>query len=218
MESTLVQIIMQYEAYQAEIKTDMQEDSLAGFLLFMNKRLGKLGDNGLDFGRSSWSNFNRQTLIEIAGAYVGMMGRYIDHYAKKSMPKTPITSLEEFTYLIVLLQEKSMTKTELIHRNAHQITTGTEIIKRLFTKGYVDQEQDPNDKRSIRVSLTDAGKGALYASSEMTKSLSTLATGILSDDELLFLVSILRKLDDFHKKIFQESRQLDTQELVAKYL
>lgn len=218
MESTLVQIIKQYEEYKSSIASDLQQDSLTGFLLFMNKRLGQTGDNGVDFGIASWDNFNRQTLTEMAGALIGKMGRYVDHYAKKSMPKTQLASLEEFTYLIVMLQEQSMTKSELINHNAHQITTGTEIIKRLISKGYLEQTNDLKDKRSVRVSITDTGRVAIYSTASTTKLLAAIATGILSDKELMFLVSTLRKLDDFHKEIFQEAKQSELEELVGKYL
>lgn len=218
MESTLVQLIKQYEEYKQSITNDLQGDSLTGFLLFMNKRLGKTGDNGIDFGISSWENFNRQTLTEMASAFIGKMGRYVDNYARKAMPKTQVASIEEFTYLIVMLQEQSMTKSELINHNAHQITTGTEIIKRLIGKGYLEQTDDLRDKRSVRVSITDKGRLAVYSTASTTKSLSTIATGILSDEELLFLVNTLRKLDDFHKEIFQESKHLELDELVEKHL
>lgn len=218
MESTLVQIIKQYEEYQQAIKDDLQKDSLTGFLLFMNKRLGKTGNNGVDFGVSSWENFNRQTLTQMAGALIGKMGRYVDNYARKSMPKTQVASIEEFTYLIVMLQEQSMTKSELINHNAHQITTGTEIIKRLISKGYLEQTNDLKDKRSMRVSITDKGRAAVFSTASTTKSLSSIATGILNDEELLFLVNTLRKLDDFHKDIFQESKHLELEELVAKHV
>lgn len=218
MESTLVQLIKQYEEYRLGIKDDLQGDSLSGFLLFMNKRLGQVGNNGIDFGISSWDNFNRQTLVEMASAYVGKMGRYVDNYARRSMPKTQVASIEEFTYLIVLLKEKSMTKTELINYNAHQITTGTEIIKRLISKGFLEQTNDLKDKRSVRVSITEQGKVAVYSTADVTKSLSSIATGILSDEELLFLVNTLRKLDEFHKEIFHESKQLELKELVEKYI
>lgn len=218
MESTLVQLIKQYEEYKQSITNDLQGDSLTGFLLFMNKRLGKTGDNGIDFGISSWENFNRQTLTEMASAFIGKMGRYVDNYARKAMPKTQVASIEEFTYLIVMLREQSMTKSELINHNAHQITTGTEIIKRLIGKGYLEQTDDLRDKRSVRVSITDKGRLAVYSTASTTKSLSTIATGILSDEELLFLVNTLRKLDDFHKEIFQESKHLELDELVEKHL
>lgn len=218
MESTLVQLIKQYEEYKQSITNDLQGDSLTGFLLFMNKRLGKTGDNGIDFGISSWENFNRQTLTEMASAFIGKMGRYVDNYARKAMPKTQVASIEEFTYLIVMLQERSMTKSELINHNAHQITTGTEIIKRLIGKGYLEQTDDLRDKRSVRVSITEKGRLAVYSTASTTKSLSTIATGILSDEELLFLVNTLRKLDDFHKEIFQESKHLELDELVEKHL
>ncbi len=218
MDSTLVQIIKEYENYCDVSKDDLQGNSIAGFLLYMNHRIGLLKENEANFGLESWKNFNRQTLTEMASALIGKMGRYVDNYARKAMPKTDLSSIEEFTYLIVLLQENSMTKTELITHNAHQITTGTEIIKRLISKGFLEQTSDLNDKRSMRVSITETGRKAIYSTYQTTKMLSKLATGILTDNELLFMVNTLRKLDDFHSKIHSDSKSLDLEELLNKHV
>jgi DNA-binding MarR family transcriptional regulator len=216
MDSTLVQLIQHYELYQTQLKDRTETESLGGFVLYMNRQLGELPQNGIDFGIESWENFDRQTLSEMATALIGKMGRYVDFYSKKSMPKTMLGSIEEFTYLIVLLSEKSLSKTELIYQNGHQITTGTEIIKRLLNKGFVVQRKDNADKRSVLVSITELGKAAIYSAATTTKQIATIATNLLSDEELIFLVNLLRKLDDFHDSIFRESRNTDFEEIATK--
>ncbi len=166
----------------------------------------------------SWKEFNRQTLAEMAVSYIGKMGRYVENYGRKALPTTQIPSIEEFTYLIVLLQFDGITKTELIQHNAHPITTGTEIIKRLIKKGFITQQDNPDDKRSVRVYLSEAGRGAIFSTTQATKAISTLATGILTDEELIFLSSTLKRLDLFHDKIHRESRQSELVEIIDKYL
>jgi DNA-binding MarR family transcriptional regulator len=218
MDSTLVQIIKEYQEYQLQSANKLEGDSLAGFILFLNSKLGKTNYNGIDFGLESWKNFNKETLTEMAVALMGKMGRFVDNYAKKSMPKTPVSSIDEFTYLIVLLQEKSMTKSGLITVNAHQITTGTEIIKRLVAKGYIEEFGDENDKRSVRVSITNKGRIAIQKTENTSKALSKIAIGDLTNDELLFLVNILRKLDTFHISVFKDSKNMEINELIEKYL
>jgi DNA-binding MarR family transcriptional regulator len=218
MESTLVQIIKEYQEYQIVSNNSLEGDSLPGFILYLNTKLGKTDHNGIDFGIESWKNFNRESLTEMAVALIGKMGRFVDNYAKKSMPKTLLSSIDEFTYLIVLLNEESITKSGLITINAHQITTGTEIIKRLISKGFIKEFADNNDKRSVRVSITEKGRLAIHSTEKTSKSLSKISIGNLKNEELLFLVNILRKLDNFHSNIFKDSKNTDIDDLIQKYL
>lgn len=214
MESVLVQLMQQYEAYRQENNVGLQPESLTGFVLYLNRQMGQTPTNNVDFGVESWKNFDRQTLAEMAASMIGKLNRYVDNYAKRSLPQTMVPSIDEFTYLIVLLGMDSMTKSELIMHNAHQITSGTEIIKRLVRKGYLHEFADEKDKRSVRVSLTDLGRTAIYSTSTVTKQISELATLKLSDDELMFLVNILKKLDLFHDQVFRTHRQSDVGEVL----
>ncbi len=214
MESVLVQLMKQYEAYRQENNVGLQPESLTGFVLYLNRQMGQTPTNNIDFGIESWKNFDRQTLAEMAASMIGKLNRYVDNYAKRSLPQTMVPSIDEFTYLIVLLGMDSMTKSELIMHNAHQITSGTEIIKRLVRKGYLHEFADEKDKRSVRVSLTDLGRTAIYSTSTVTKQISELATLKLSDDELMFLVNILKKLDLFHDQLFRTHRQSDVGEVL----
>ena len=214
MESVLVQLMKQYEAYRQDNNVGLQPESLTGFVLYLNRQMGQTPTNNIDFGIESWKNFDRQTLAEMAASMIGKLNRYVDNYAKRSLPQTMVPSIDEFTYLIVLLGMDSMTKSELIMHNAHQITSGTEIIKRLVRKGYLHEFADEKDKRSVRVSLTDLGRTAIYSTSTVTKQISELATLKLSDDELMFLVNILKKLDLFHDQVFRTHRQSDVGEVL----
>jgi DNA-binding MarR family transcriptional regulator len=218
MDSTLVQLIKQYETYKVQKSGAMTEDSLADFVVYLNGQINTIPSNAADFGIESWQNFNRQTIAEMGVSYLGKMNRYVENYCRKAMPKTQVPTIEEFTYLILLLQFESLTKTELIHHNGHPITTGTEIIKRLLKKGFISQFDNVEDKRSVRVKLTDMGRVAIFSTSSATKTISTLATGILSDQELISLVNTLRKLDEFHDRVFREGKHLEVPELVDKFL
>ena len=218
MDSVLVQLIKQYEAYKVQPSTGLEDDSFADFVFYLNGQIGKNQVNASDFGIDSWKNFNRQTLAEMGVSYLGKMNRYVENYCRKAMPKTQVPSIDEFTYLILLLQYESLTKTELIHHNGHPITTGTEIIKRLLKKGFISQFDNTEDKRSVRVQLTEAGKVAIFSTATATKGISSLATGILSDQELISLVNTLKKLDEFHDRVFREGKQLEVEELADKFL
>lgn len=217
MESTLLQIIRHYEQFKEKLAPGNEQDTLMDFVAYLQNSVAPEQYRFQEQGIDSWKDFNRQTLMEMTVAYLGKMGRYVDSYARKTMPTTSVSSLDEFTYLIVLLQQGSMTKTELIQRNTHPITTGTEIIKRLLQKDYIFQQSDPDDKRSQRIFLTEQGKMALFSSAETTQKMAKLAVGALSDQELMFLLGILKKLDHFHEQVQRENKHFNLQEVVERY-
>lgn len=218
MDSTLVQLIKLFEEYQQTPQSDFQGESLSGFILFLNQQMGVEKNESLRLTPDSWKSFDRDSLEEMASAFLGKLGRYTDNYCRKTMPKTQLATIDEFTYLIALMQFPSMTKSELIAHNAHQITTGTEIIKRLIAKGFIAQKDDLQDKRSVRVAITDTGRMALFSSADEIKRISKIATGILSNDELIQLVATLKKLETFHNTIHKNSKNMDMAEIVSTYL
>ncbi len=215
MESTLVELIKHFEKYSSESQTNVEEDNLVSFTLYLHGQLEIKSTESSTLEKDQWNIFSRDTLIEMATAYLGKMGRYLDQYARKNLPLTPIDNLDEFTYLILLLQVESITKTEIIQRNVHPITTGTEIIKRLLKKEFIEQFPDAKDRRKIRITLTDKGRNALFESAETTRKLALISSGILSNEELITFVTTLKKLDVFHKKIHDNHKHLDLTALTA---
>ena len=133
MDSTLVQLIKSYETYRSGFKNGVNEDTMTDFIIYLNSQLGQMNNTTVNQGTEAWTNFNRKTLEEIAGSTLGKLGRYVDHYSRKVMPQTDLGSIDEFTYLMQLMQEDHQTKTSLIHHNIHPITSGTEIISSLIT-------------------------------------------------------------------------------------
>ena len=54
-----------------------------------------------------------------------------------------------------------LSKTALNTLNAIEKTTGAEVIRRLATKGLVEETPDERDRRSILVSITPLGRAEL---------------------------------------------------------
>lgn len=215
MDSTLVQIIKIYEAYKANSETSSQEDNLNRFAAFLNQQVQGEVDYSEPVHTENWKKFNRKTLLEMSTAYLGKMARYVDNYCRKNLPNTPLSSIDEFTYLIVLMEHPAMTKTELIQRNSHPLTTGTDIIRRLLKKAFITEKSNPEDGRSRLVMLTEAGKMAIFQSSKTMNQLSQVGLGILNNQELIHLLGMLQRLDQFHEEIHQEHKELDLDEILA---
>ncbi len=215
MESTLVQIIRLYEDFKSEHSEKEGTNNLTSFIAYAQSMVGSSSNYSEEVNTENWKKFSRKTLLEMTAALVGKMGRYIDNYSRKNMRTTPIGSVDEFTYLIPLLEFDSLSKSELIQMNGHAITTGTDIIKRLLKKDFLAEQIDPADKRSKRIKLSESGKMALFQSSETLNKLSVISAGILSNEELLQLVGMLQKLDRFHEDIHKDHKDLQLDDILV---
>lgn len=142
--------------------------------------------------------------------------RYAKLYSKKILQDTPLSTLDDFSYLIVLLTHKSMSKTEMINKNVHEKTTGMEIIKRLLKNRLIMQFDDENDKRSQRVTITEAGRGVIFSILDKMEGLSKIMTGNLTAMEKNTLGKILTKLDHFHYDIFMNDRNESLENIIDK--
>ncbi len=139
------------------------------------------------------------------------MSRYAKSYIKKTLEGTPLQSPEDFTALAILLTHESLSKGELISRNIQEKTSGTEVIRRLLAAGLVKQWDDPTDKRSKRISITDSGKGLLHRVFADMNYVGKMVTGNLSYSEKLKLQYLLQKLETFHFQLHEE-KAINTKE------
>lgn len=156
---------------------------------------------------------NKETDIAIL---VTCIYRYAKLYGRKALQGSPLQSLDDFSYLVILLTHTSLTKTELIHKNVHEKTTGMEIIKRLIKHGLMHQFSDEADKRTQRIAITEAGKELLHGLFGSLGHVSLIMTGNLTEGEKQDLRSILNKLDHYHFDIFMNRRNSTLEELAMQ--
>jgi DNA-binding MarR family transcriptional regulator len=158
-----------------------------------------------------------ETLESMISKLVVFMNRYARMYVKKALEGTGINSFDEFTFLIALYPFGSMTKMELIERNIQEKPTGMEVIRRLLEKGYLDQQDDPKDGRSKRLTLTAAGRETLEGSFQAMTKVTHIVSGNLSEEEKLQLLFILQKLHEFHLPIYQSKKEPDLDQLLMQH-
>ena len=73
---------------------------------------------------------------------------------------------DEFAIYSVLRSTEGMTPSELPHWMAAPATTVSSYVKRFESRGHVERSTNPEDGRSYRVHLTDAGRSAHGAAAE----------------------------------------------------
>ncbi|MCY0970474.1 MarR family winged helix-turn-helix transcriptional regulator [Chryseobacterium wangxinyae] len=142
-----------------------------------------------------------------------LLSRYSKLLIRKGLGEFPDLANEEFTYLYRLKDESSLTKTQLIEKNAHEKQTGTQIIKRLIEAGFVQEKGDEEDRRIKRLSLTEKGEEIFHHSVEKVNKTSKVLTGKLDVKEKKDLLSILKKLNEFHAHIYAESRNVSIEKI-----
>lgn len=146
---------------------------------------------------------------------VSFLYRYARLYSKKVIEDSPLTTLDDFTYLIVLFRSTDFpTKTDLIEHNIHEKTTGTEVIRRLLANGLIEQFDDPDDRRSKRLKLTDRGREVMVSLMPRMTQVATLVGGNLTFPEKQQLVYLLTKLHQFHNPIFLNERSESLDQLL----
>ena len=144
--------------------------------------------------------------------------KYAKHYTKYALDDTPLVTMDDFGFLASLAYRDSMTKTELSNHNLLEITSGNEIIKRLLKNGLIEEYNDPDDRRSKRVKITDKGKKLLLGTFAPMDNVSRIVAGNLRIDEKIELLTLLNKLDNFHKKIHDNDWKSGVEEICHKYL
>jgi len=174
-----------------------REISWTDFVAFLNARSNGSSMNSAENPVQSEVAYN--TKADDLGISLVLLNRYAHSYIKEVLKDGVLNTPDEFSFLITLLVAGSHTKSELISRMLLTKTSGTEVIKRLLEKDLLKEYDDPHDKRSKRVELTDKGKKAVLELLPKMNAVSEVVRGNLSEQELSTLNYLLKKLERHHK-------------------
>lgn len=143
-----------------------------------------------------------------------MLGRYSKQLIRKSLENHPDLVNEDFTYLFRMMDYESLTKMQLIEKNAHEKQTGIEIIKRLVKNGLLAESPDQHDKRSTRIAVTEKGKKVFLESMRDITVVSKIMCGQLNTSEKEALLNSLKKLNTFHHTVYSNFKNENTAEIL----
>jgi DNA-binding MarR family transcriptional regulator len=209
------EILDYVESYREDVgNTDIKE-----FTLYLRDKV-LTGDErlqGENFSKEDYMKHREMPKVEFSSLLTGLY-RFARHYVKKAFVNTTIRTIEEFGFLATLLKEKSLLKNELIKMHYMEVSSGSEILKRLIKSNLIYEYPDAKDGRAKRVSLTEEGfKEIMSAFDEMHK-VSEIVTGNLTGEELKEALVILNKLQYFHVHIHEASKEDSLNEIYQKYI
>jgi len=95
---------------------------------------------------------------------------------------------------VILSRRESMTMGELGQALDVPLSTATRIVDVLVKSGYARRQQDPDDRRVVRVTLTDTGKEMYQIVDEFITQRVERILAHFTPEEREILIVLLRKL------------------------
>jgi DNA-binding MarR family transcriptional regulator len=136
-----------------------------------------------------------------------VMRKFFSEYFRHTISNDGIDDKVDFSILELkglsafIDREKEYTMSELSN-NAHlPLPNMTSIINRLLEKGIVERRRDENDRRVVRVQLTDSGKEMLLKYMKKRGQELDNSLGKLSEDDRRELFSALETATMIFEKI-----------------
>ncbi|MDD2246141.1 MAG: MarR family winged helix-turn-helix transcriptional regulator [Proteiniphilum sp.] len=162
-------------------------------------------------------NVDLRTSVEVQIAQqISLLHRYSKFYVKKLLKNSLLQTMDEYTYLISLLNCESLSKTELNNMNAMEKTSGNEVINRLLRKELIDQRRDEADRRSMRVFITGKGRNELISIFPNLQKSAFLLSYPLSPKQKALFAGFQKELCSFHQLIFLSGKEKSWDEIVAE--
>jgi DNA-binding MarR family transcriptional regulator len=211
--TTLISLFFDFDAE----KGSPGEFSINEFIGFLNSKSGsqELEIREISGDNTAWLKDEYQTAGRDISILIVLMNRYAKRYIKKVLKDSSLQTSDEFSFLITLMTYNSLSKIVLITKQVMEKTSGTEVIRRLVKKGMIVETADRNDKRSIRVSISKAGRDEILKILPLMSKVTEIVVGNLSAEEINTLSYLLKKLDYFHNDIYLNKREQTLSELLS---
>jgi DNA-binding MarR family transcriptional regulator len=202
----VVELVNLFEAFHNETGSDDVKE----FSVWLNRRIhepdkqkGK-GNINVEDNRFIVWNIHR-------------LSKYFRWYAKSFLNANGLNSMDEYFFLVSIYNRGTPAKNEVYKDTISELTTGTQMMKRLIEIGMVKEIVDKKDKRIKRVELTAKGKRTRENVLEQSKKDLLLKAGNLSEEEKAQLKSSLTYLEKFHGEIYQNDGDKSIDEILSKY-
>ncbi|MEM8967041.1 MAG: hypothetical protein AAGE93_11535 [Bacteroidota bacterium] len=153
-----------------------------------------------------------------AAYLVGRLSRYTSLWGKKMFKNALLRSIDEYGVLKLVQLHPGSRKSDIVYKAMLEPTTSFEIVKRLHKMGYLYDKPDQKDLRTKQVFITEEGQKAIAQIDDQLAKVSDLLLGDLDDNEVRRLTELLIKLDQFHQKIYFESRDETLDTIIRTYV
>jgi DNA-binding MarR family transcriptional regulator len=151
-----------------------------------------------------------------AGILLKIMGRIHKInmvYAYAALAGTGVNQLEEFGMMLIIQQEKNPRKTEVIFSMLMELSSGTDMLKRLINKKFVTESDDKDDKRSKRLTLTTKGAKTIEDCKVRVGKLAKMVLSNMEEDDIQLCIKLLKATEQKLSSGFQETKGQSFEEI-----
>ncbi|MBD2769792.1 winged helix DNA-binding protein [Hymenobacter sp. BT664] len=136
------------------------------------------------------------------GALLGRLSQFAHRYAAEVLAGLPVGSPREFGVLATVGLHGNPNKTEVAYTNLLELSTVTEITRRLVQAGLLRDLPDRTDRRTRRLQLTPEGQRVLAEAQQRMGQLNERLFGPLPAPDRAQLLRLLHALNDMHTTQF----------------
>jgi DNA-binding MarR family transcriptional regulator len=155
----------------------------------------------VDFSRWLLSSEQKESIAEehagsgmediLIGMHLVNMANLLKKEQNRFAGETPFSSFMDFQYLFVLNEHGDMTKSRLIFSNNMEMSSGVEVVNRLNKQGWTEEKENPDDRRSKLVSVTEEGRRTLNEYREQGLNIyKSCSIGLEDNDKKALLNSL----------------------------
>jgi DNA-binding MarR family transcriptional regulator len=212
----LTTLITRFFSFDDEMGKN-EEYSIDEFIGYLNAKSGsqELTMREISGENKGWFKDEYRNTTSDISILIVLMNHYAKWYIKKVLRESHLQTPDEFSFLITLMTYDSLSKSELITKQVMEKTSGSEVIRRLIKRGLIVESSDENDKRSVRVSITQSGREEILRILPLMSKVTKIVVGNLSPEEINTLSYLLKKLDYFHNGIYLNKRDQSLSEIFS---
>lgn len=197
----LVELVQAWE----EFREKHPEGSLENFGFWLRTK-NNVGTKKFRADDREFDRYEAKAKLSMqAGYLIGKLNQYVQVYTKPIVKNHGLHSMDDFGYLATVQWHGTITKTKACQAMLHEITTGTDIIKRLVRLGFLKELAHKADKRQKILQLTEKGTKVLAQLQDDFRELPDVL-GDLDKKSRTSFVAWLMNLDLYHDHIVKEMR------------
>jgi DNA-binding MarR family transcriptional regulator len=135
-------------------------------------------------------------------------------YIEIAMRGMKIQHFEEFSLLSAIANLKTPRKTEVIYHTINELSTGLNLLDSMKKRGYISEREDPEDKRSKRLSLTPKGKKILEGCYERFGKIPEMLFKDMKEGDIQLCIQLLKNVDLKFSKLWQHDKGRSLEEII----
>jgi DNA-binding MarR family transcriptional regulator len=136
-------------------------------------------------------------------------------YIQIAMKGMKIRHFEEFSLLSAIANLKNPRKTEVIYHTINELSTGLNLLAVMKKRGYINEQDDSEDKRSKRLSLTSKGKKILEGCYERFSKIPELLFKGINNEDIQLCIQLLKNVDLKFSKKWQHDKGRSLEDITA---